>query len=334
MKIKADREAAIHRFENSSLPVTFILFRRFAPEIRRLIWKHAANEVRLVEFTYVSKEKTIGARFPSRTLVPAILHTSKEAREVGLQIYEKLDFGSSFLGINSTYINWEHDVVTFKAGRALQAFMEHQRYIQETLENRGDVMEQLGIDPIHSIITEKCCNLAVFSKDLIDFKMELRPKIVFKKLNNFIVIAPSGELGTWMDGNLALAPLAEGTATFAIDLEIQSLQLLYNQKDDAGWGVFEKKICIMDVVRERHRLMTAEEKQARHEVRQGKEKLAGARAVKGETFACPKTKAQLEEEAKQRQFDADLIWLPSMYSSFVRLDDEANDFSRLQTQNL
>lgn len=67
-------------------------------------------------------------------------------------------------------------------------------------------MEQLGIDPIHSIITEKCRNLAVFSKDLIDFKMELRPKIVFKNLNNFIVIAHSGELGTWMDGNLALAP--------------------------------------------------------------------------------------------------------------------------------
>lgn len=137
--------------------------------------------------------------------------------------------------------------------------------------------------------------------------MELRPTILFKNLNNFIVIVPSGELGTWMDGNLALAPLAEGTATFPIDLEIQSLQLLYSQKDDAGWGVFEKDIRIIDVVRERHRLMTAEEKQARHGVQLGKEILADAQVVKGEVFVCPKTKAELKKEAKQRQFDADLI---------------------------
>lgn len=63
----------------------------------------------------------------------------------------------------------------------------------------------------------------------------------------------------------------------------------------------------MDVVRERHRLMAAEEKQARHKVRQGKEKLADAQAIKGKVFVCPKTKAELEKEAKQRQFDADLI---------------------------
>ncbi len=53
--------------------------------------------------------------------------------------------------------------------------MLHQRYIKDTLEDRGDVNEHLGIDPIDSIITEKCRNLAVFADDLVDFKAELRP---------------------------------------------------------------------------------------------------------------------------------------------------------------
>ncbi len=122
-----------------------------------------------------------------------------------------------------------------------------------------------------------------------------------------------------MDGNLALAPLAEGTDTFALDMELKSLPLLYSRKDKAGWDVFETKICIMDVVRERHRLMTTEEKQARHEVRQGKKTVGDTQAVKGEAFVCPKTPAQLVQEAKQRQFDADLILAATYVSLYCEI---------------
>jgi hypothetical protein len=307
MKIRADKKAALDRFESSIRPVTFTPFPRLAPELRQEIWKYTASDGRLIEFTYFSHEKTVASMFPSRTLVPAILHTNQEARACGLEIYEKLNFGSSFISINSTYINWEIDVVSFKRGRALAAFMSLHFYMEEIPKLGEDVEEQSGPESTQSVISEKCRNLAVHCSDLTTLRTELRPKILFRNLNNFMVLAPSGELGTWMDGNLALAPLAEGTDTTAINMQIESLQEMYPQKDGTGWGTKDKKICIMDVVRERHRLMTAEEKQARPEVQQGKEKVANEQAVKAEAFVCPKTKAQLEKEAKQKQFEEDLI---------------------------
>jgi hypothetical protein len=60
-----------------------------------MIWKLSAKEPRLVEFTYYPKINTIASKFPSRTPVPAILHTSHEARGSGLEIHKKLDSNPS-----------------------------------------------------------------------------------------------------------------------------------------------------------------------------------------------------------------------------------------------
>jgi hypothetical protein len=57
--------------------------------------------------------------------------------------------------------------------------------------------------------------------------------------------------------------------------------------------------------------------------------------LKEKVKAGNKTKTQLEEEVlKQKQYEEDLLMALGRWPSVVRLDDEANHLSRLQSENL
>lgn len=182
MKIKVDKEAAALRLKFWRPTRQFRRFPKLSLELRRIIWKFAAKEPRLVEFTCYPKQKSIVSRFPSRTTVPAILHTSQEARTCGLEVYEKLDFGSLF---DSTFINWELDVVLFESGKAMTAFMNIESLIHEPVALGGAANSALGIESVHSTITKNCCNLAIYSKDIETFKTEFRSWAHFRSLSEF-----------------------------------------------------------------------------------------------------------------------------------------------------
>jgi hypothetical protein len=63
--------------------------------------------------------------------------------------------------------------------------------LHETIEAGGDANEALELAPVHSDITEKCRNLAIFSSDLETFKSEFNSSAHFLSLSEFIVLDPS-----------------------------------------------------------------------------------------------------------------------------------------------
>jgi hypothetical protein len=167
MQPKAAREAALRHMEMMVPLQQFAVFKKLPTELRRMVWKLAAKVPRVVEFSYYPKQKTIASQFPSKTLVPAILHTSSEARACGLEFYKKLDFGSFF---DNTYINWELDTVMFENNRGLKAFLaiEDKIYDPSSPRTRRVVPAALGQANqnralSHSLVNLNCQRLAVKS---------------------------------------------------------------------------------------------------------------------------------------------------------------------------
>jgi hypothetical protein len=103
----------------------FTLFPKLAIELRLEVWKLACFESRIVDLWTVKIPETAPRyyRYRSYSTVP-ILHTCKEAREVGLQHYSS-EFGVEFiksssgtsttifpeLAIPHIYINWDLDII-------------------------------------------------------------------------------------------------------------------------------------------------------------------------------------------------------------------------------
>lgn len=81
-----------------------------------MVWAFAACESRVVEVESYTKyfrqggRKRTQLRLLSRTLVPAILHTSSAARKTGLIFYDRLSFRDHFTG---SYVNWAVDYIRF-----------------------------------------------------------------------------------------------------------------------------------------------------------------------------------------------------------------------------
>lgn len=94
----------------------FTVFNNLPYELQNMVWTIAASEPRVVEihmytkyFRQNGRQKT-EPRFISRTLVPALLHTSSNARKTGLRLYERLCFRGQSTG---SYVNWAYDYIRF-----------------------------------------------------------------------------------------------------------------------------------------------------------------------------------------------------------------------------
>jgi hypothetical protein len=59
----------------------------------------------------------------SWTLAPAMMHVCHESRTVGLEVYNELKGMDKYGQHVSVWIDWKEDVIMFKSGRDLQAFM-------------------------------------------------------------------------------------------------------------------------------------------------------------------------------------------------------------------
>ena len=114
--------------------LTFTCFRNLPPELRHKIWKEAASVPRIVDLWAVQnctdecqalcESEHVNGPYTYKTHVhfnPAILHTSKEAGEIGLRVY-KPEFGDEFHRTGDEtivrashpgkiYINWACDVI-------------------------------------------------------------------------------------------------------------------------------------------------------------------------------------------------------------------------------
>lgn len=124
MEANADVKGANHESG-----VMFTLFPKLSPELRNNIWKHACSIPRILDL-WREGLPSFGDRVPgtnikpflyrSHSRTPAILHTSKESRKVGLEHYT-LAFGMRVKNKESAvvrtvaqpkiYINWEYDIL-------------------------------------------------------------------------------------------------------------------------------------------------------------------------------------------------------------------------------
>lgn len=114
-------------------PKKFTLFPKMALELREMVWSQACKVERVVDlwfeplggraglplFDTISESPPIV--YKSCAKVPAILHTSKEARATGLEYYT-LDFGNKttyyegsttmeFTSSARIYVNWDFDIL-------------------------------------------------------------------------------------------------------------------------------------------------------------------------------------------------------------------------------
>lgn len=96
---------------------TFPRFSDLPPEIRHIIWGYTACVERRVDIWLNREWPTIPGdlRWTSRTPVPSILHTSVEAREIGLKFYKAafMHAASPALTYPATeiYVNFDYDIL-------------------------------------------------------------------------------------------------------------------------------------------------------------------------------------------------------------------------------
>jgi hypothetical protein len=99
--------------------IRFTRFPDLPAELRCKIWALAATHPRIVcPLLYKKPRRTLSLSrntrtvlYRSDTLAPAILHVSSESRIEGLKYYERLGCEGF-----DTYINWDHDYLTFVDG--------------------------------------------------------------------------------------------------------------------------------------------------------------------------------------------------------------------------
>jgi hypothetical protein len=173
----------------------FIKFLKLPVKLRLMVYKLTTRESRPVEFTYYPQQSSMESKFPSRTIVPTILHTNQEAQACGLQICEKLNFGIHF---DKTYVNWEIDIIVFEKHRALFPFLRM---------SGGRTNNILNIAPVHSVINQKCRNLAIHFRDIQELKSEFSLQNYLGNLSILCLLKmpENGEQrGFFIQGNLFL----------------------------------------------------------------------------------------------------------------------------------
>ena len=89
-----------------------------------MIWKYASFQIRIVEIINNVPLPKID-KYPSKSLVPALLHVCRESRIEGLNYYDMLPSYGDKRSYRDTYVNWEVDYVYLSEakhkGRILEA---------------------------------------------------------------------------------------------------------------------------------------------------------------------------------------------------------------------
>lgn len=100
----------------------FTLFPNLPPELRNKIWnEHCTQyEPQIIDLWATKDSTETKMRYGTHSQAPPILHTSREARSIGLKYYKLLfeeDIqGEIFRDIGNPkkphiYVNWEHDIL-------------------------------------------------------------------------------------------------------------------------------------------------------------------------------------------------------------------------------
>lgn len=280
-----------------------------------MIWKLAArSECRVVEFTYYSVQKTMAAKFPSKTLVPAIMHTSSEARACGREIYEKLEFGGHFY---STYINWDLDVVAFSSLEVLKTFLN----MEDDLNN--------GVQPVAQLLATGVPSQAVVRPPLVHSPLNLncrkllvgpwKSNVAFRDADiDLLKHFPQLDevmTGHFNDGYFTRRNRdGQGNVTFsALPAKYEDTAAEYQQLlkiiTRAHHHIKTTSSIIMS--RDTRKIMTNAQKQERKKVEQGKMEIEEARQRQAKREEAQKSAAQKLREQKAREkvkmFEDDMI---------------------------
>jgi hypothetical protein len=126
---------------------SFTSFTQLPSEIREQIWVFALimDNPRVIELGVYFREwhehAPRTARYPSKTVVPALLHVCAEARAIALQYYEPFSVDGTWTG---TYIDWSLDYV----------------YLNWSIETWNDINRPYqGV--MSSVLTNACQHLVV-----------------------------------------------------------------------------------------------------------------------------------------------------------------------------
>lgn len=79
-------------------------------------------EPRVIEIFYVPKGKF--NQFPSKTLVPALMHVNSESRAAGSLIYKKLPTFGDARSFKDTFVNWEKDAFMIRCEEHVSALTD------------------------------------------------------------------------------------------------------------------------------------------------------------------------------------------------------------------
>lgn len=270
-------------------------FKHFPPEIRHMVWHQAASEPRVIEVAfYQTKVKNRHmTRNTSKTVVPALLHTCSEAREVGLSLYEKFIPTGVFTG---TYINWSQDYIYLDCSSS--QFVDFERY-QARLEVSSGA--QKGILP------QQCRRL------LLGLRLYAPRSSLFALFDSVEEVAVLHRVEPWsyaMDRDRnELSGIIGGDITLAeVDYTIikSEIVLKHNGSYHWLWSYMDhhrqkwKKVSLVKATRGLHRPLSREENASRRE-RERQEKLDATAPVKPTRTSFKNWRLQdLGFEAKDR----------------------------------
>jgi hypothetical protein len=114
----------------------FTLFPKLATETRLAIWKMAIPGPRVITIQ-VHNDATLNLRLLAASYaIPAILHTSRESREVALKSYE-LAF-ANHQNVKPMYVDFSKDIIFAKNPRDLVSCPSELKKILETTQNYGE----------------------------------------------------------------------------------------------------------------------------------------------------------------------------------------------------
>lgn len=154
----------------------FTLFAKLPKELQLKIIKAALDEPRLIEVQYKHRNE-----YRSRTLVPGLLHTSREIRGeiINKCGYDRFPASGETPSVKHTFINWEKDILFFNTFASLRGFasaapdvVKHKcQNLAIRLSDIGRFNEDVGWNGLGNIkkmvLLRQITNVSENSKDLV-----------------------------------------------------------------------------------------------------------------------------------------------------------------------
>lgn len=106
----AENHRLLRQIVKNQTKGAFEKFGSLAFEIREMIFAVAAadTEARIIELQYTPDRKT--CHYPSRTLVPPLLHACSHSRAVAKKVYSQYPTTKPTAAFKATFVNWEKDM--------------------------------------------------------------------------------------------------------------------------------------------------------------------------------------------------------------------------------